>query len=107
MSKLHDLLDQEAEAAETAEADAQISESDPLPDGTSVTRGHGRSRTLQIRLNGDEYHELELLAKGRELPISTVARGLLLSALAPAESVTDAIKRAELALDQARRLLSE
>lgn len=104
---IKDLIQREAEEAETAEADAQFEETDELPAGTKVTRGHNRSKTLQIRLNGDEYHELELLAKVRDLPVSTVARGLLITALAPGETLTDVIRRAELAIAQAQRLMDE
>jgi len=46
-----------------------------------VTRGHSRSRVLQIRLNSDELERLEILAEERGLPTSTVARALLLQSL--------------------------
>ena len=75
------LLD--AEGAASEEAEVMSDQHTELPDHVRVTRGHGRSRTLQIRLNGDEYHALELLAKGRDLPVSTLARSLILIALAP------------------------
>jgi hypothetical protein len=107
MSNIKDLISREAEAAEIAETDSEIAEHDLLPAGTKVTRGHNRSRTLQIRLNGDEYEELERLAKERELPVSTVARGLLLASIAPSYSVADALSRLEAALISVRRLVDE
>lgn len=74
MSELNDLLDQEAAAAEH-NRDAEI------PAEAKVTRGHGRSRTLQVRLNDDELETLEALAQERSLPVSTMVRSLILSAL--------------------------
>ena len=101
MTKIKDMITQEAEAAELAET---LEEGHtPLPEGTKVTRGHGRSKTLQIRLNGDEYDELEMLAKSRDLPVSTVARTLLLSALAPTDDVHGVLDRLEVDLAIFRR----
>ena len=45
--KIDDLITAEAEASE-AHPDAE------LRPGTTTRRGHGRSRTLQVRLNADE-----------------------------------------------------
>ena len=101
MSDIKDLIDQEAEAAEAAEATTD--EHAPLSKGTKVTRGHGRSRTLQIRLNETEYDELEQLAKARDLPTSTVARSLLLSSLSPSDDVQGALDRLESDLLAVRR----
>jgi hypothetical protein len=103
VSKVKDLIDQEAEAAETAEATTD--DHAPLPEGTKVTRGHGRSRTLQIRLNADEHEALELLAKARDLPTSTVARSLLLSCLSPTDDLRGALDRLETDLAAVRRQL--
>lgn len=107
MNKVKDLISREAEVAETAEADSEISDHDVLPAGTKVTRGHDRSRTLQIRLNGEEWDELERLAKARELPVSTVARGLLLASTARSHSMPDALSRLGTALAEIRRLVAE
>ena len=60
-----------------------------------VTRGHDRAKTLQIRLNEDELRELVALAANRGLPVSTVARQLLLQSLAPAEDLKSALDRLE------------
>lgn len=65
------LLAEEADAID-ANRDAAIAEA------TSVSRGHGRSKTLQIRLNPEEFEELEREAAGRGLPTSTVAREAIL-----------------------------
>lgn len=53
----------------------------PIRPDTRVSRGHGRSRTLQVRLNDEEYVALEELATRRGLPISTLVRSLLLPLL--------------------------
>ena len=91
MSELEGLIDAEAEAAEIAEADqASVARSD-----AKLTRGHDRARTLQIRLNEEELAELVALAKDRGLPVSTVARQLLLQSLAPAEDLKTALDRLE------------
>jgi hypothetical protein len=52
-----------------------------------VTRGHFRAKTLQIRLSEDELAKLSALAQSRGLPVSTVARQLLLQTLAPADDL--------------------
>jgi hypothetical protein len=68
------LIALEAEASE-ANSDA------PIGPGTRVSRGHDRSRTLQIRLNVDELEELAAAADRVGLPSSTYARTVLLSSL--------------------------
>ena len=99
MSKLQELLDSEGAAAEAAEADQES----PLPAGVKVTRGHDRAKTLQIRLNEDELRELVALAADRGLPVSTVARYLLLQSLAPADDLKSALDRLERDVSAVRR----
>ena len=101
---IKDLIAHEAEATENAEA---MADGSALPEGTKVTRGHGRSRTLQIRLNGDEYEQVQLLAKSQHLPVSTVARILLLTALAPSDDIESALNRLELDIATVRRQLAQ
>jgi hypothetical protein len=72
------LLEEEGAAAE-ASPDA------PITSATTVTRGHGRSKTLQIRLNPEELEELERVAASRGLPTSTVAREAILRSIRPAQ----------------------
>lgn len=72
---ISDLIATEADAVER-NPDAAIQP------GSKVTRGHQRARTLQIRLNVEEVEALTRLAEQRGLPVSTVARDLLLSQLA-------------------------
>ncbi len=99
MSGLKDIIDAESKAAEEAEAD-QVS---PVRTDVKVTRGHDRAKTLQIRLNEDELDELAALAKNRGLPVSTVARQLLLQSLAPAGDLKTALDRLERDLSEVRR----
>lgn len=99
MSELKDLLDAEGSAAEAAEAD-QVS---PVRTDVKVTRGHDRTKTLQIRLNEDELDEVTALAKDRGLPVSTVARQLLLQSLAPADDLKGALDRLERDISAVRR----
>ena len=94
-----DLLDAEGEAAEAAEADQES----PVRTDAKVTRGHNRARTLQIRLNEDELGELIALAKDRGLPVSTVARQLLLQSLVPADDLKGALDRLERDISAVRR----
>ncbi len=70
---IKELIEREAEASER-NPDA------PLKPGTRVTRGHGRTRTLQVRLTDAEYEELEREADAAGLPVSTLARQKLLDA---------------------------
>ncbi|MBA2531686.1 MAG: ribbon-helix-helix protein, CopG family [Nocardioidaceae bacterium] len=99
MSGLKDLLDAEGVAAEEAEADQK---SPPRADA-KVARGHDRAKTLQVRLNEDELGELTALAADRGLPVSTVARQLLLQSLAPADDLKSALDRLERDVSAVRR----
>ncbi|RLP07063.1 ribbon-helix-helix protein, CopG family [Propionibacterium australiense] len=72
---IEELIAVEAEAAEQ-DRDA------PLGTETRVTRGNGRAKTLQIRLNSEELAALTALAEERGLPVSTLARDFLLRELA-------------------------
>ena len=88
-----------------AEADAIDKNPDaPITDRSTVTRGHGRSRVLQIRLNDAELAELERLAKERNLPPSTVAREAVLRLTNPTE--TRAVEGRRLAAEL-RRFVAE
>lgn len=90
---VEDLITSEAEAAER-NMDARI------PDGARVTRGHQRSRTLQVRLNEEELAALAALAERRGVPVSTLARDLLLGQLAtPADTPQAVIARMRADLD--------
>lgn len=80
------LLAEEADAID-ANRDAAITEA------TTVSRGHGRSKTLQIRLNPEELEELERVAAGRGLPTSTVAREAILRLIRPAAARSAAARR--------------
>ena len=100
---IKDLIAQEAEAAEGAEC--LDDDNTPVPADTKVTRGHSRTKTLQIRLNGDEYDELERLAKARDLPVSTVARSLLLTTIRPKDDLESSIERLDQALASVKRWL--
>jgi hypothetical protein len=80
-STLEAALAEAAEDAETAETN-----DGPLPAHVKVTRGHGRSKVLQIRLNDDELTELERVAATRGPPPSTVAREAILRHLYPDEA---------------------
>ena len=80
------LLAEEAEAID-ANRDA------PITDATTVTRGHGRSKTLQIRLNPEEIEELERVAASRGLPTSTVAREAILRLIRPAAARSAAVRQ--------------
>lgn len=99
MSKLTELLDAEGAAAEAAEADQEST----LRADVKVSRGHDRAKTLQIRLNEDELAELVALAADRGLPVSTVARQLLLQSLAPADDLRSALDRLERDISAVRR----
>jgi uncharacterized protein YbaP (TraB family) len=99
MNKLKDIIDAEATAAEAAEVDQES----PVRADVKVTRGHDRAKTLQIRLNEDELGELTALAKDRGLPVSTVARQLLLQFLAPGDDLKTALDRLERDLSEVRR----
>jgi hypothetical protein len=99
VSELKDLLEAEGAAVETAET----GQDSPARTDVKVTRGHDRAKTLQIRLNGDELGELTALAQDRGLPVSTVARQLLLQSLAPADDLKSALDRLERDISAVRR----
>src|SRR5436190_20235093 len=91
MSGLDELLESEGAATEAAEADQESMRRTDV----KVTRGHSRAKTLQIRLNEDELAQLTALAEERGLPVSTIARQLLLHSLAPADDLKTALDRLE------------
>lgn len=75
-----------------AEADAAERNPDsPIKPGSKVTRGHQRAKTLQVRLNVEELDALTRLAEQRGLPVSTLARDLLLSQLASSDDSAKAL----------------
>ncbi|MGB3954949.1 MAG: CopG family transcriptional regulator [Brooklawnia sp.] len=90
---ISDLIASEADAAER-NPDA------PIKPGSKVTRGHQRAKTLQVRLNVEEFDALTHLAEQRGLPVSTLARDLLLSHLAGSDdSAKSLIARIRAELD--------
>ena len=81
---VEDLIAAEAAASE-ADKDAE------LKPGSTLTRGHGRSKTLQVRLNEDEMQALAQLADRRGVPASTLARELLMTQIAAGGSTPQAM----------------
>ena len=96
---LKKLIEAESKAAEDGEAD----QSTTARAGVKVTRGHDRAKTLQIRLNHEEISELTALAQARGLPVSTVARQLLLQSLNPVDDLKAALDRLERDVSEVRR----
>ncbi len=67
-----------AEKAEsTSDPDA------PIPPGTKVTRGHPRTKNLQVRFADSEFDLLTEYAYRQGLPVSTVVRLLVLQEISP------------------------
>jgi len=83
-----------ARIAEESDANENVAIPDPLPDHVLEYRGN-RVNTLQIRLNDAELEALATLAKQRDLPPSTVARGLLVAAMRPKQNIAQALERIE------------
>lgn len=81
---ISDLIATEADAVER-NPDA------PIKQGSKVTRGHNRAKTLQVRLNADELDALVALSEQRGIPVSTLARDLLLSQLATSDTSAKAL----------------
>lgn len=98
-TRLKKLIDAEAQAAEEGEVD----QSSTARAAVTVTRGHGRAKTLQIRLNHEEIAEVTALAESRGLPVSTVARQLLLQSLNPVDDLKGALDRLERDVSDVRR----
>lgn len=63
----------------------------PIRAETKVTRGHNRTKTLQVRLNDEEYAALQTLAEQRGVPASTLARDLLMSRMTETPTTTQAV----------------
>lgn len=99
--KIEELLAAEAKAVEDAEATSSLDE--PVPAHVTVTRGHPRSRNLQVRFRDDEYDALNAYAQSRGLPISTVVRSLVLQAITPVDDLESALDRLESDLAAVRR----
>jgi len=99
--KIDELLTAEAKAVEEVEATSDPNA--PLPAHAKVTRGHSRSRNLQVRFRDDEFDQLAAYARERGLPISTVVRMLVLQATVPANDLKSALDRLESDLASLRR----
>ena len=84
-------------------AEAEAAELNPdaaIRSGSKVTRGHNRVKTLQVRLNDDEFAALTAAAERLGVPASTLARDLLLRELStPRESPQAVIARMRADLD--------
>ncbi|MDR2722978.1 MAG: hypothetical protein LBB54_04560 [Cellulomonadaceae bacterium] len=99
-----DIIAKEAATVEEAEA-AGVMYRD-LSEVT-ITRGSARTRTLQVRMNDDEYAALEALANKQHIPASTAARDILREATRqPQATPTEAIERIESALKTLRGSLA-
>lgn len=98
---IEDLLAAEGAAVEEAEASSDPGE--PLSAHVTVTRGHPRTRNLQVRFRDDEYDALVRYAEQRGLPVSTVVRMVALQAIAPADDLTAALDRLESDVAAVRR----
>lgn len=81
---IEELIAAEALAAE-ANRDA------PVKPGSVISRGHGRTRTLQVRLNEEELNAVNELAAKRGLPASTLARDLLMNQVTAHEATPQAM----------------
>ena len=93
MGKIEELLEKEAKAAETADLSTDLSS--PLPEGSSITRGHPRAKNLQVRFRDDEFEQLTAYADTMGLPVSTVVRLLVMKAIAPADDLRTTLDRIE------------
>lgn len=71
----------EGEHAEKAESTSDPDA--PLPPGTKVTRGHPRTKNLQVRFADSEFDLLTEYAYRQGLPVSTVVRLLVLREISP------------------------
>ena len=99
--KIDDLLAAEASAAEEAEGTGDPDAA--LPPHVTVTRGHPRTRNLQVRFREDEYAALAAHAAQRDIPVSTLVRVLALQAITPAGDLKAALDRLESDLAEVRR----
>lgn len=92
------MVTEELIAAE-ADASEQNPDAEIRPD-SKITRGHNRTRTLQVRLHEDEFASLASVAERLGVPASTLARDLLLRDLAsPGASPLAVIARMRADLD--------
>lgn len=89
-----------------AQSSTEITRSDPnapLPAYVRVTRGHPRTRNLQVRFREDEFEGLTAYALARGLPVSTVVRLLVMQAIAPPDDLKAALDKLETDLAAVKR----
>jgi predicted DNA-binding ribbon-helix-helix protein len=96
----------DAELAEAAEA-AETNPDAPITDRSTVTRGHARSKVLQVRLNQDEFDAIESLAERRQLPVSNIAREQLLKLIATDDAPTDRLAQLQSSAEMLANFVAE
>jgi len=87
------------ELIEMETENSEMTRNDPmpaiLPAHVTVTRGGRRNHTLQIRIDDGELDALNRLAKEKNMPPSTLARSILLSAIAPKRPIAEVLNQIE------------
>lgn len=88
-------------------AEVEGTEEEPL--SANATRpGVARSKMLHVRLNPDEYDAIVALAGERGLPVSTLARGALLTQLnVDRPTLSIAVQRLTNQVEELRRLVDQ
>jgi predicted DNA binding CopG/RHH family protein len=100
---IEEIVAEEAAWAEALEAaDIQLRD---LSEVTTI-RGGPRSKTLQVRLSENEWVTIERQALASGVPISTLARNVLVPAVQPATDIEEAITRLEADVRALRELIA-
>lgn len=81
MTKKLDARTEQDVRADARTLEEQAEATGPYPSGTQLRRPNRPSRMFNVRLNDEQYHELEEQARRHHLPMSTMARSWLLERL--------------------------
>lgn len=92
-------LDDATAWADARQLEAEVSSTEPYPEGTTISRPNHSSRMFNVRLTDEQFNELRRLARQRHLPVATMARSWLLDRL---EQERRAGEKREALIDWAR-----
>lgn len=98
------------EQIKALQVESEATRDEPFPTDAEGTRpGRARSVVQSVRLHGDDFAEIERLAREADVPVGALIRGWVLAGLAVERDATlvGAVNRLAADVDQVRRLATK